>query len=286
MSIKDNNSNYLLHYKGDIPKYADYCFNSILSNDSNSKVYLISESKYKNSKIQTIHQNDVSKEFIDDVIKVDYFKDNPDQLWITSLLRIFDLYNAALSIGIENFIHFDLDVLIYEPFNKLKHYFKENKFNITPESERSLIFGYSFIDGIENYKIVCETILNILLNAEYYEKKYYKGNKLNEMVLMNIAYIENPDLFHILETLPDRNQEIIFDGISYGQYLGGINKKKFSKKTINPTHFAGREMINKGFRPKFFAGKPEIRLNKKVYKIANLHIHKKNLKKFIYINEK
>ena len=92
--------------------------------------------------------------------------------------------------------------MIYEPYDKLKQYFKENKLNITPESERSLIFGYSFIDGIENYKIVCETILNILLNAEFYEDKYYKGNKLNEMVLMNIAYIENPDLFHILETLP------------------------------------------------------------------------------------
>ena len=31
------------------------------------------------------------------------------------------------------------------------------------------------------------------------------------MVLMNIAYIENPDLFHILETLPGGSQEIIFD---------------------------------------------------------------------------
>lgn len=286
MNSEDNNSDYLLHYKGELPKYADYCVNSILNNDSNSRVFLISENNYENLKVETINPNDLSKEFINDVIKVNYFKDNPDQLWITSLLRIFDLYNAAVGIGIKKFIHFDLDVLIYEPYDKLKHYFKENKLNITPESERSLIFGYSFIDGIENYKIVCETILNILLNAEFYEDKYYKGNKLNEMVLMNIAYIENPDLFHILETLPGGSQEIIFDGISYGQYLGGINNKKFSRKTINPTHFAGREMINKGFRPKFNSGKPEIIFDKKTYKLANLHIHKKSLKKYIYINEK
>ena len=40
-------------------------------------------------------------------------------------------------------------------------------------------------------------------------------------------------------------------------------------------------MQSEGFRPKFKSSRPYIEYNNKIYEIANLHIHKKNLLKFI-----
>ena len=100
------------------------------------------------------------------------------------------------------------------------------------------------------------------------------------MILLNIIYIENPNLFNLLDTIPKLNNEIIFDGMSYGQYLGGVDKKVLSKKYLNRAHYAGRAMLDKGFRPKFSNHGPYINFEDKMFEIANLHIHKKNLSKF------
>ena len=36
------------------------------------------------------------------------------------------------------------------------------------------------------------------------------------MILMNIAYIKNPELFKLLEVLPGGDDDVIFDPGSYG----------------------------------------------------------------------
>jgi hypothetical protein len=58
-------------------------------------------------------------------------------------------------------------------------------------------------------------------------------------------------------------------------------EKDSVEKTINSSHFAGREMIKQGYRPYFKNNKPQIKLNFNKIEIANLHIHKKNLSSFM-----
>ena len=273
--------NYLLHFNGEVPNYAEICMQTISNIDPDSKIYFITDQDFKSKYSENINSNDITFQYIKELKEIDYFEGEQNPLWNTSLLRIFYLHNASKLLKIDSFVHFDLDVLIFKAFKDLKENFQKNKLNITPVNENFLIFGYSYVDGLKNYSNVCSKILEILENANFYEKKYYNNNKLNEMVLLNIAYIENPDMFNILNTIPDGTSSILFDGISYGQYLGGIDKKRFSKKSINIAHYAGRSMQRKGFRPKFKSSRPYIEYNNKIYEIANLHIHKKNLLKFI-----
>ena len=44
-----------------------------------------------------------------------------------------------------------------------------------------LMFGYSYIDSLETYKKVCDTLVNIYENKKFYEDKYYDGKSLVEM---------------------------------------------------------------------------------------------------------
>lgn len=272
---------YILHYSGVVPRYVSTCIDNIKKTDPESNIIFLGNSDFQKENVTFINSNDISDEFLNSLYDINYFSDEKNQLWETSLARIFLIHNAAKKLKVNKFIHFDTDVLIYKPYESLKSCFKENKLNITPADENRLIFGYSFIDGIENLSLICEKVLEVLENAKHYEDNYYFGNKLNEMVILNIIYIENPDLFNLLDTIPKLNNEIIFDGMSYGQYISGVDKKIFSKKYLNKAHYSGRAMVEKGFRPKYSKKGPYINFEEKQFEIANLHIHKKNLKKFI-----
>ncbi len=272
---------YILHYSGTVPRYVNICIDNINKTDPKSNIVFLGNSDFEKENVTLINTKNISDEFLECFYDINYFSDEKNQLWETSLARIFLIHNAAKNLKIDKFIHFDTDVLIYKPYESLKPYFKENRLNITPADENRLIFGYSFIDGTENLSLICEKVLEVLKNAKHYEDSYYFGNKLNEMVILNIIYIENPDLFHLLDTIPKLNTEVIFDGMSYGQYLSGVDKKIFSKKYLNEAHYSGRAMLERGFRPKYSNKGPYINFEETQIEIANLHIHKKNLKKFV-----
>ena len=46
------------------------------------------------------------------------------------------------------------------------------------------------------------------------------------MILLNLAYIQNPNRFNLLDVVPSENSDIAFDPISYGQYVAGIDGQK------------------------------------------------------------
>lgn len=271
---------YILHYTGKVPKHVNVCIDSIKKIDPDSNIIFLNTTDFQNENALSINCRDISDQYLESLDTINYFSEEKNKLWETSLSRIFLIHNAAKQLKIDKFIHFDTDVLIYKPYESLKFCFKENKLNITPADENRLVFGYSFIEGINNLTIICEKIINLLKNVKQYEDTYSFGNKLNEMIILNIIYIENPNLFNLLDTIPKLNNEIIFDGMSYGQYLGGVDKKVLSKYYLNRAHYAGRAMLDKGFRPKLSNQKPYIIYEDKIFEIANLHIHKKNLRKF------
>lgn len=275
--------NYLLFYRGRVPDYVNYTLDSILKiEDKHCKVYFCGDDKLNRNDIVFINRQDINSEMINEVINKNYFKNETNPLWESSLLRIFYLYELANRLKIDNFVHFDCDVLIYEPFCKIKNLFEKDKLNITPVNEFFLNFSYSYIDNIQNFKFICMCLLDILENSEHYEKKYYSGSRLNEMIMLNIAYIKNPNLFNLLKTVPNGDGNYIFDPGTYGQYLGGIDKRLFSKKEIFPDHYVGRNIDKFGYKIKFEKGFPAVSFNDKKYKLVNLHVHKKNnLGKFI-----
>ena len=273
--------NYLYFYSGKLPKHIYTSFESVLANDPKSKIYLCSDSIPTVSDVQHIDVQEINSDFVKHIKKINYFKGEENPLWETSLLRIFYLYEASKLLNIDQFIHFDADILLFKSFEQVKKSFKQNKFNITPVNELFLIFGYSFIDDLEVFYSICENLIEIISDAKNYEEKFYNSNRLNEMILLNLAYIQNPNRFNLLDVVPSENSDIVFDPISYGQYVAGIDGQKFSKGYIDDDHYVGREILNKGYKILFENKQPYILHDGNYYELVNLHLHKKNLKKYI-----
>ncbi len=274
--------NYLLFYTGKIPDYINHTIDSILKfEDESCKIYFCGDERLSRKDVNFIEKQNLNNEMINEVVSRNYFKDESNLLWESSLLRVFYLYELAKELGINNFVHFDCDVLIYKSFKDIKHSFVKDRLNITPVNELFLNFGYAYVDNIVNFQKICLCLLEILKNSNHYEEKYYSGNRLNEMIMLNIARIKYPNLFNLLNTLPKNNSEHVFDPGSYGQYLGGVDKQFFSKKLINNDHYVGRNIIKYGYKIKMVKGLPVVTVEGKDFELVNLHIHKKNLGKFI-----
>ena len=112
--------NYLLHFNGEVPNYAEICMQTINNIDPDSKIYFITDQDFKSKYSQNINSNDITFQYIKELKEIDYFEGEQNPLWNTSLLRIFHLHNASKLLKIDSFVHFDLDVLIFKAFNIFK----------------------------------------------------------------------------------------------------------------------------------------------------------------------
>ena len=285
---------YILYHKGLHPQHLSYCINSILSTDEDSKVHLITNIK---KKIKGVNVVDI-KDFKEYSFTSNYKKDLRDfgrsenPLWITSLERIFYINEYIKIKNINKFVHFDNDVILYQPFSKVDSYFinRENTINITPLNSENMVFGYSYVNSINKYEVLAEEIKEIVINHDFYKNKYNQNKPLNEMKIISIAKRKNPNLINELDTLPYKNQKFIFDPASYGQYLGGTHKKPnsfFRKKFATQTHTVGMELISQRIKVNFNKGTPTVtsQLGDCSF-LVNLHIHSKKLEKFLPIKYK
>jgi len=270
--------NYLLIHEGPIPKHIKYCIDQINKIDENSKVFLGINSNDYFGNVEKINLKEVVSERTKEIIKLNIFSSENNQLWITSLLRLFYLSDVANYVKIDKFVHFDNDVLIFKRFDDIKEEFNNSKFNITPLSENMLIFGYSFVPKIKIYDQILDRIYRYLINLGSEKLINLKSKELNEMKLLYSIYKENKEKFNLLNVLPN-SSNYIFDPASYGQYLTGT-KDKFTKKFIDENHIAGHAMKNEGFLPYFYNHYPELVFKNKKYESVNLHIHSKKLKKY------
>ena len=271
--------NYIFYYFGQVPDYVEYSINSVLNVDPKSQIFICSDQEVRYKNVIHIDPKLVESKNTKLVKELNYFKDgDQNPLWSASMMRIFYINDVAKHLNIESFVHFDSDVLIFKPFEKLSHLFEKNKLNITPLMKEFLVFGYSFIENNTIFSEIGEIVLDILHNAKKYEEEFYNGNRLNEMKALYIASLINPKLFNLLPVLPDK--DVVFDPGSYGQYLGGVHYKRFSKKYTNSQHIVGKSLISKEIFVENRNRRPKIIKNEKSYDLVNLHVHKKNLNKF------
>ena len=274
--------NYLFTYLGNNPEYIKYCLNTVLSVDNEAKIYFSSDIQTDYKNVTYLPTTEIASDLTKEVENINVYKntnyeDNP--LWNSSLLRIFYLYDMAKAIGIESFVHFDLDVLIYKSFEEVKQYFIKDKFNITPCTENEIIFGYSYVDGLKNYLKVIDAIFENIQNEEIYKKQ-----RLNEMKMLSKISKVKPELFNLLPVTPQSSGNILFDPASYGQYIGGLDgkpRKIYSKPWAGQHHYAGKEIIDKKIKVKFKNNLPLVIKGKEKYNLVNLHIHSKELKKYL-----
>ena len=286
---------YLFFYSGEIPKYVGLTLNNILNIDKDADIYLATDQKIesKNINILNIQQtdlvgklNDLSKNFEELNIKSE---SNP--LWVTSLLRIYALKELKNYFNIDSFVHFDTDVIIYKSFNDIskKYNFDNSKISITQNDLMNLVFGYSFFPTKESVDDLVNKLDKNLSEIKNLQNIYARGGEIPEMRHLGILNLMYQDMFSILPTLPYESAGIIFDPAGYGQFLNGTHLKRgnyiFKRRWISMNHIVGSELKSKRIQCKFNE-KPYVIHEGKKSELANLHIHSKNISKFLPKNQK
>ena len=281
--------NYLFFHYGEHPKHLEVSINNVYKVDKNAKVLFAGNVEPKFN-IDIFFDINKQSELVPVFKKLRaLFEGTPletNPLWATSLLRIYVLKEVAVNLNLEEFVHFDNDVLIYKSFESISSLdiFNSELINITSSDPRNLVFGYSYFPSKNLILKLCDYVDEIIKNYQFYCDHHARGGTLNEMRIMAIARDIDNNLFYELPILPYDDDKILFDPASYGQYLNGSHIKRgnfiFKRRWTSLNHYIGRELMSKRISLTFNK-KPTVNYNKKNYELANLHVHSKNLKKFI-----
>tara|TARA_B110000444_G_scaffold151054_1_gene141357 strand:+ start:22802 stop:23668 length:867 start_codon:yes stop_codon:yes gene_type:complete len=278
--------NYIYVYAGKIPDYIRFGINSVFSVDKNASIYFCTDQDVSFQGCTMIDLRELETSEIKYIKNNNFYKNTnyeKNPLWLSSLLRIFYLEKITELFGIDSFIHFDSDVIVYHPYEELKTLFQKDKINITQHTDNQLIFGYCFVGNINKYKLLIKEALKIVENIDSYMKMNF-GNPLNEMDILGEIHKSKNHIFNLLPVLPYGDEGYVFDPASYGQYFGGTHQKprKFLSQRIKEEHhIVGREILAKRIQPKLVKSDPKVIHNGNSSQIVNLHIHSKELHKFL-----
>lgn len=215
--------------------------------------------------------------------ELDYFNNDPSygHLWKSSCFRMFYIKKYLEDLNLQNTLHFDNDVLLFEAPEKIIEIMAKNiiNYSITAHNQDEVVMGMSYIKNSECMISLLDFMQKELIKGFGYLHSTYRGYP-NEMQL-----ISKSNLYDFLPILPtsissERYSKYfdkfnsVFDPSSYGQYLGGT----FSEK--KPGWFGLHQEIGKNISNKTISvfmedKKPYLIYDGLKIKINNLHIHSK-----------
>ena len=210
-------------------------------------------------------------------------KDFRDGFWMLTSMRFFYIYSFMKKYNIENVIHLENDVLVYyncsvlnDKLNKKYLYLPFDTFNRNIASIMYIPNHNTFkeiLDKYDNNKNDMENFSRIMKQTDLIANFPIFINNSSSTNLENIFVTQNYDTF-----------QYIFDGAAIGQYLGGIDPRNKEGNTvgfINETCVIKYNNYSFIWKEDNIIKKPYIIIDDNTIPIFNLHIHSKNLSKFI-----
>ena len=201
--------------------------------------------------------------------------------WELTSYRFIVIYEYMKQYNIDNIIHIENDVLIYKNVDSIKFH-NMSKLLLTMDSKNRCIPGIMFIP---NHTILkkCMDIFNPKLNdMQNFSNCYYT---LTDCIdTLPIFLEDNSNDVSIMITKNYKHYNAIFDAAAIGQYLGGIDPRNQSGNTIgfvNETCVIDYSQYNFIWKMINGLNYPYIIINNIEVPIINLHIHCKDLKKYI-----
>jgi len=257
--------------------------------ENNIKTYpveeLVSErinvflNRYQHGNINSIHNH------------VDY---GSSDYWCVTSVRLFFIYEYCKKFNINNFFHFENDILIYEDLNKiqniiLENNLYENKIAITRGTNNKIMTGFMYVDNVLILDNLLSEISSYITDGSNLFN--YGIDMVNEMGLLHIYQIKNPDKIINLPILPysdlSENYDYflsIFDPATLGQYLDGTPGNP-GISIITESYIGDEIKKNPSFQIIFKETEglklPFLSFDDKLIKINNLHIHSKRLNLFL-----
>lgn len=252
--------------------------------------------KFGNKNIIVITEKEFSKFFFDykdvKLVFVENFDKNFSKIknnckntfrngfWQMTSYRFYILYIIMENLDLENIIHLENDVLLFYNINKIKFH-TYSKILITMDSNNRCIPGIMFIP---NFNLLKECYNNFIQSYNDMQNFALCYHKLK--ILDTLPIISSDFEFSFNSINKNYNfYNCIFDGAAIGQFLGGIDPRNNSNNTIG---FINETCIVDYSKFKFIWENDEnnnlipfILINSKKIRIINLHIHSKNLKKYV-----
>jgi hypothetical protein len=233
------------------------------------------------SNINLIDVNDLTENYNFD-LNTTLDKNFRNGFWFLTSLRFFYIYELINKYNLEDVFHLENDVLIYYNFNEIINYINKNFMYIPFDSYKRNIASIIYIPDKKIFKNILDNY-NFQINDM--ENFSYIKNKTG--LIQNFPiFIKNINLTEEQKFVSE-NSEIfpfIFDAAAIGQYLGGVDPRNI---TGNTEGFVNETCVIKYNNYKFLfkqidnIKKPFIIIENKEIPIFNLHIHSKNLSKFI-----
>jgi len=275
---------------GKIPKYIDDCIKQIYLTQKNYTIHLLKNrsSNYKNDNcliidVENIPISEKHLYFIKNSKLIN--KKFRNYFWRYSTERLYVIDDYLQMKNLKDIIHIETDVLLYQDLELVIPALQDYDFACVRDNDIRVIGSIIYIKNKEISKKI-SSIAN-----DYIDENDMIIFHHIERTMSNTLCLPIGDL----DVYKD-NLKYIFDGASIGQFVGGIdsrNKNKDIKSFINSIKiFFGKNtkssFVNKDskiniseWEIKWINNRPYKKINEDLIPIINLHIHSKNLKKFM-----
>jgi hypothetical protein len=206
-----------------------------------------------------------------------------DPFWLLTLIRLYAVYLYCVDNKINEFVHTEYDNLLYSDFKILKKLPQSIYFTrVGPYCSSA---GFVYCNSLDSFSNFIKKLKQLITKGEHIVRQFTKYDHLSEMILIDLIYDHSKNIIDYLPILPEgvgsdnfAKLGVLFDGASYGQYLGGTNNGAGPGWT-GDHHYAGKAIQSKKIKV-LVDTVPYVLYNNKLIPILNLHIHSKNLHNF------
>jgi hypothetical protein len=202
--------------------------------------------------------------------------------WTLTSERFFYIYEYMKKYNVKDVIHLENDVLLYYNCDILINSFNNNYMYLPFDTYKRNIASIMYIPNHDIFKIILDNYQFNLNDMENFSIIKQKTNLIDNFPIFINYEDQNDEIKFVSKNYNIFN--FIFDAAAIGQYLGGIDPRNCADNTIG---FINETCIIKYNDYKFLwinidgIRKPFIIINDVKIPIFNLHIHCKNLEKFI-----
>ena len=281
--------------------FQDYILDNItnLLNFQNNEIIVITDAKFRNNfeifstALTVINVEDLIPHYANDMHQTqDTFRNG---FWKLTTYRFYALQAYMEKYNKTNIVHIENDVMVYKNIKEL-FFHDTTKILLTMDAEHRCIPGIMFIPNHRLLKTCLDYFKPHLNDMENWALCFHHFQAeidtlpifLREQSIREHSIREQSTPCREMITRNFEYYQAIFDAAAIGQFLGGIDPRNSPGDTsgfVNETcvfdysayKFLWRPNANNLLIPSILIAETE-------YPIINLHIHCKNLKKFISNN--
>ena len=289
----------LFHSADRLPNYLEYTFKQIRMFNPDVNVYFLTDTQHLSNPLFTqyyIKAVQMNKYHTDKISKFRLFYKHPSSsFWMITALRLIYVEEFMRQENLTNIYFFENDVLLYyslkEHHQKFLDIYRKDSMAITEGGPDKCMTGFMFIPDWLLLAHMTQWFVDSLKRlGERGIMIKYKMDMVNEMTLMK-AYMHEEEKLHNIPTMPfgifyvASEFNSIFDSAGWGQFVGGTLDEGPGAKPQD--HYIGQMLAkNPDFdvvwkRDTEQRNIPYFKFNGIEVKINNLHIHSKNLEKYV-----